>query len=449
MLRKPLKPMPSSGVSDAGTHWHFRTSSSNRPHSSHSSVFPTKSLFYRLLGPFALLVVGIVFLQSQPSMFWNNKDKQKPETVTHVSSAKSSDAAATNRFAFRLFDAVAQKSTDVLISPASVSSALSLPAAGVTSGSNAEKQFAELLPKQQTPISSMSSSDVSIDVATSAWLEKNVLSSFQETAKKLGADIRTAPFTSDDINKWVSEKTKGKIPTILDQLPNPLVAIIVNAIYFKGSWTSKFDKDATAPLPFKGVSKPIPFMRKREFSVPYARIAFDSSSVGIADVPYGKDKPYSAMIVVPQDSLNVDTVIKRLGEEPQLWEAWTGALSERKLNVLALPRFKLEYGVKSMKDALTKLGLKDAFTSNIDSPPFKGVSDDPRVYIEDVLHKATMECTEEGTVASAATAVVMRTRSLMIGGPELIADRPFLFAIRERASGLILFLARIDKPVNP
>lgn len=449
MLRSTSKQMPSAGVSDGYNRRHFPSSASNRPYSSHPNTSTSKSYLYRLVGPFALIAVGIIFLQNQPAMFWRNKDKQKPATVVHVPSTASSDAAAANSFAFRLFDVVAQKSTDVLISPASIGSALALPAAGVTSGSNAEKQFSELLPKKQTPISSPSSKDISIDVATSAWLEKGVLSSFQETAKKSGADVRTAPFTSDDINKWVSDKTHGKIPTIVDQLPDPLVAVIVNAIYFKGAWTSKFDKDATMPLPFEGISKPIPFMRKREFSVPYARVAFDSSSVGIVDLPYGDDEPYSAMIVVPQDNLKVDAVIKRLGEQPQLWEAWTGALSKTQLNILALPRFKLEYGVKSMKDALITLGLKDAFTMNVDSPPFKGVSDDPRVYIEDVFHKATMECTEEGTVASAATAVVLKSRSLVIGGPELIADRPFLFAIRQRDSGSILFIARIDKPVNP
>lgn len=441
--------MPSSSYSDVYNRRQYPSPSLNRTLVSQQTSFFAKSRFYRLLGPLALLAVGIAFLQNRSSMFWRGKGKLKPTTVSHAASTTTQESAASNSFGLRLFDTVAQKSADVLISPASIGSALALPAAGVTAGSDTEKQFSQLLPKQQTPITSLSSADITIDVATSAWLEKNVLPSFQDTVSKLGADVRIAPFTADDVNKWVSEKTHGKISTIVDSLPSQLVAIIVNAIYFKGSWTSKFDKDATSTMPFEGMPKPIPFMRKREFSVPYAKVTFDSSSVGIADVPYGEKEPYSAMIVVPQDGLKLETVIKRLGEQPRLWEEWTGKLSTTKLNVLALPRFKLEYGVKSMKEELKALGLKDAFISNIDAPPFKGLSDDPRVYIEDVFHKATMECTEEGTVASAATAVVIRTRSLVIGGPELIVDRPFLFAIRERASGLILFLARVDKPVNP
>lgn len=438
----------------------FRSQNSLNHRSVPSSIYPrslstcssnpsSRSLLSRLLGPFVLVVVAFVFFHNNSTMFKFNKHKNKPSSLAHVSSISSVDASATNAFAIRLFTTIAGTSSDVLISPASIASALGLTALGVTKDSNAEKQFSSLLPKQPVPITTISSSDITVNVATSAWFGSDVLPSFRETSKTYGADIYTAPFTVKDVNSWVSDKTQKKIPSILDQLPEQLVAIIINAVYFRGDWTSKFDKADTSPQPFEGVSKPIPFMHKRNFPVPFANIPFDETTIKMADIPYGENELFSGTIVVPQGDLKLEKVIERLGEQPQIWHEWTSALAKTKLVFLAFPRFKLEYGVTSLKDPLRKLGLTDAFDLKADAPPFKGISDDPRVVIDDVMHKATIECTEEGTVASAASAVVLQTRSLVIGGPELVVDRPFLFAIRERKSGLILFMARIDKPVNP
>lgn len=123
-------------------------------------------------------------------------------------------------------------------------------------------------------------------------------------------------------------------------------------------------------------------------------------------------------------------------------------MRKQKLDLMALPRFKIKYGVMSLKGELQDLGIKAAFVRDKNNPLFLRMTDNKETYLDDALHKATIECTEKGTVASAATAAVLAFRAAT-ENPKVVLDRPFLFAIRNRGSGALLFLSRVETPVSP
>lgn len=155
------------------------------------------------------------------------------------------------------------------------------------------------------------------------------------------------------------------------------------------------------------------------------------------------------MVIVPQGRAKVGDVIRLFEGGSKIWDTWTGQMVNQTLDAVGMPRFKMEYGVQSLKGELQGMGVRAAFVSNKEKPPFWELSEDPETYMDDVLHKATIECTEKGTVASAATAVVLMTRSMPRKNPEVWMDRPFVFAVRNRNSGALLFLARVDDPMSP
>jgi serpin B len=167
-------------------------------------------------------------------------------------------------------------------------------------------------------------------------------------------------------------------------------------------------------------------------------------------LPYA-DGGFRALLVLPSD--DTPSGLSALASAPGggALRALREQLSERRV-ALSLPRFKLEYGVASLQKPLRAMGLGPAFTaSRAENGPrggFSLMSDDPDVHLSDVLHKALVEVTEEGTVAAAARAAVMMTRSIAINPPteRVVFDRPFVMAIEEAATGAPLFLGTVVHP---
>ncbi len=164
-------------------------------------------------------------------------------------------------------------------------------------------------------------------------------------------------------------------------------------------------------------------------------------------LPYGAGR-FRALLVLPSDAS--PGALSALASQP------SGAAALRALRAslaptrvaLSLPRFQLDYGVASLKKALQAMGLSPAFAASAAAPGFSVMSDDPDVHLSDVLHKAVVEVTEEGTVAAAATAAVMATRSMVVQAPieRVVFDRPFVMVIEEADSGAPLFLGTVVRP---
>lgn len=243
------------------------------------------------------------------------------------------------------------------------------------------------------------------------------------------------------INRWVEGKTKNRIrelvkPGILDALTR---LTLVNAIYFKGDWESPFNKDNSSEEPFlcgRGNTVSTPMMHQRA-TFRYAA----PGPVQLLEMPYsGRD--VAMLVVLPARGVLLSAVEKSL--DARTLALWDQALAARKVEVF-LPRFR-ETSSFRMDRTLKEMGMTDAFNQQL--ADFSGMTEGRNeLYIGAVVHKAFLEVNEKGTEAAAATAVIMQLKSAM---PEPVpvfrADRPFLFMIREKSTGRILFIGRLNDP---
>jgi serpin B len=365
--------------------------------------------------------------------------------------------ASSNTFGINLFkELVAYKpDQNVFISPLSVAAALTMTYNGA--GGNTEEEM-----KQTLGYSGLSDqeinesfrdlvfyltqldSSVSVEIANSIWYRMSF--AFKEEFLNLNrqyfaAEVAGLDFndetSADVINDWVDESTHGKIDNIVKKpIPPEMVMYLINAVYFKGTWTYQFHDSLTTDGEFNlpdGTKKPVRLMfQGAEMSY------FEDSAVQMVDLPYGDEK-FSMTVILPRPGTDINTFVGQLDEEAL--DSRLGALSSTE-GTLYLPRFTVEYEER-LNDVLQAMGIEDAFTHSAD---FSGMRDAKDVYISLVKHKSLLEVNEEGTVAAAVTVVGVGVTSV---GPEpfaMMVDRPFVLMIRERESGVVLFIGMIANP---
>ena len=237
------------------------------------------------------------------------------------------------------------------------------------------------------------------------------------------------------INSWVSNNTKKKIDKIIDQINPMTVMFLINAIYFKGTWTYQFEEENTIETPFylPDNSEKMCQLMKIAGTFNY----YSNDRMKAVDLPYG-DKKFSMTVILPQGDFGIDDLITELNQTN--WNNWIGQFCESEGEIF-LPRFTLEYE-KSLKEVLAQLGMGIAFSGQAD---FTRINKGGNLFISEVKHKSFVEVNEEGTEAAAATSVEI-SRTSVGSGFVFRADRPFVFAIREKNSGSILFIGKIVDP---
>jgi len=256
-------------------------------------------------------------------------------------------------------------------------------------------------------------------------------------AEVAGLDF-ASPDAAPTINAWVAEQTNGRIEEIVQAPISPeLVMFLINAIYFKGMWTIEFDKELTREAPFTladGSQKQVQTMFYPE---PDTVLYYADSQVEVLDLVYG-GKAYSMTIVLPAQGTDLAPMIESLDSET--WNRWVGGLALRTA-IVAMPKFTLEYELE-MSEVLKALGMGIAFEPyNAD---FSRIYQGPEnLYISRVKHKTFVDVNEEGTEAAAVTSVEVGVTSVP---PMIRVDRPFLFVIREKYSGTILFMGVMMDP---
>lgn len=245
------------------------------------------------------------------------------------------------------------------------------------------------------------------------------------------------------INAWVEQKTEQKIKELIPEgILNELTRLVLtNAIYFKGDWASQFDEIFTEPAPFyfaEGESITVPMMhQKGQFGYGHA------PGVQILELPYlGGD--LSMVILLPDKVDGLAQLEQQLTAENLVRWTWLVSNNEGEVE-LSLPRFKLSCAFK-LNQMLKSMGMVDAFSD--EAADFSGIDGTKYLYISAVLHKAFVAINEEGTEAAAATAVVLKIRGLPEPLVNFRADHPFIFLIREKSSGSILFLGRVVRPTE-
>lgn len=377
-----------------------------------------------------------------------------------LSSAELRLIEVDNSFALKLFREVNTQDTtggNLFISPLSVAMAL-----GMTyNGADGETQqaMAQTLELEDMTIPEVNEAyrdliallldldpRVEFGLANSIWHRDDM--SFEQAfldinreyfnAEVTGLDFND-PSAADVINSWVSDATNGKIEEIVAKpIDGVLVMFLINAIYFKGDWAHQFDKGLTRDAEFTlidGTQKQVETMFHQE---PAEVRLYSDDLIRAVDLPYGGDA-FSMTVLVPQSGVHPDDVIGQL--DGSRWQAVIGGLEDNG-RIVGMPKFTLEYEIE-LKDVLKALGMEVAFTPGVAN--FSKIRPGNDLYIDRVKHKTFVDVNEEGTEAAAATLVGVGV--IDVGGPSrFLVDRPFLFVIRERFSGAIIFIGKILDP---
>lgn len=372
-----------------------------------------------------------------------------------LTSAEQSVVGASNAFSFAWWNRLntVQRDANVFVSPLSASFALGMTMNGAAGQTFAEMQSA--LQFGQTPLRdinegyrSLISLLVDLDpavtttIANSIWHRNDF--SFNQTffdtvSKYFDADVTGLDFANTTaslaaINGWVSSNTNGKITTILDAISDNAVMYLINAIYFNARWREKFDASKTTDDSFKragGGLDPVRLMN-RTGDMLYA----ESPAWQAVDLPYG-NTAFSMTVVLPDETTDVETVAASFNAPT--WNALTTSLVEREVQ-LSLPRLRLSYE-RTLNDDLRALGMVIPFVG--DAADFTRMSPaGNRLFISNVKQKAFVDVHEEGTEAAAVTSVEVGVTSAPII-PVVRVDRPYIFVLRERLTGTILFMGKV------
>ncbi len=357
---------------------------------------------------------------------------------------------AGNDFAFRFLDQVygSAPDTSVFLAPLSASMAL-----GMTMNGTAGATFEEMRSVLGFDVMTLNQINqgykdlmdlllnldptVEVGIGNSIWYREGfpVREDFLERTREY-FDARASALNFADpgaagiINGWVKDQTRGRIEKIVDDpIDAATVMILINAVYFKGTWTSQFDKKKTAQATFtgrSGATGSVPLMQLAD-TLRYA----ETDRYQAVDLPYG-GRAFSMTLVLPKAGQAMEELVGSL--DPASWDQLVAGLQRREGTVF-LPRFRMEWD-KILNETLQAMGLKLAFIPG--QADFSGLSDAAGgLYISRVRQKTYVDVDEEGTEAAGVTSVEIRDSAS--DRFFFRADRPFLFVIRERFSGTILF----------
>ena len=370
-----------------------------------------------------------------------------------------------NAFDVDLFKKLCESSDEnIFISPLSVSLALSmllLGSSGATKqqlekalGVEVDKHLTSQI-KSMNNILRSNSSSLQIKLANSVFPSKTfkminkykseVVNAFKCQIQTLDYE-KNAPKCIKTINDWVASCTNGKIKDLLSDLKSDTACVLVSCIYFKCDWYDKFKKRNTCNGYFNCTEKKRSLVKMMHQRNHYLYRSVDESGFRCLKIPYKKPN-FRMLIILPNKSFGLDEVINKLDDKAI--ESLKVDSNFRKEDVaLKMPKFKIEYQTNLNKN-LRSLGVKDVFEKW--EADFGAMSRDARqpdrnLYVDEVIHKAFVETSEEGTEAAAATVVrggLVRTCARKFSPRPIYftVDHPFLFLILYK--NLTLFMGKV------
>jgi serpin B len=366
---------------------------------------------------------------------------------------------ASNRFGFDLYARAKSRDQNLICSPASAAVALTMTLAGArgstqaqmagvlhldaSKAADAHASFASLL---ATLNGRDGHSGVALHLGDRLW--GHVGYTFRPEFLTLLAERYRAPLEVVDfgapeaaratINRWGAVETHGRITEVLPPRAVTLRTrlVLTNSVYFKGRWATPFvdTHDGAFTTAHGEVTAKMMSVTER---FAYARVG----DVQIVQLPYAGG--LSMVVVLPGAPDGLEAAEARAAGA---YDDWVSALRPARVDV-KLPRWKLD-STMSLKDQLTAMGMPIAFTEQAD---FSGMTGKPGLFIGGVLQQAFVEVNEVGTEAAAVTAVIMEGESAPAATEPPVAfyaDHPFLYLIRDDATGTILFMGRVVDPTH-
>lgn len=398
--------------------------------------------------------IALAAIQCQPS---EDIEPNLPD-LSPLQTIELNTVQGGNDFSFDLFNKVVQSeptNTNVFVSPFSVSMALAM----TSNGANAELRatMAAILGYNDLSQAEVNSAFKSLEKrvkemdnrvqfnnANSVWYRsgKVVKSSFSESLiNYYNADIRGEDFqnpqTVNNINNWVSNKTQGKIPSIIEQINPEHVMFLINALYFKADWKVPFDPKETQDRGFQLASNEtvqVPTMMTKKAKYRY----LSHRDVELVDIPYGNGQ-FSMTVLMPNSDISLNKFTESLNVIAL--NNWLNASAEVGYD-LYLPKFKLAYEI-SLNSVLKQMGMGEAFSGSYGG--FSEIFNDNQHHvISEVKHKTFVDVNEQGTEAAAVTSVGIVVTSLP---PSVRVNKPFVYVIREKHTDAILFIGKMENPL--
>ncbi|MEK6981324.1 MAG: serpin family protein [Candidatus Micrarchaeota archaeon] len=425
-------------------------------------------MFLLLIIALALFISGCASTKDSNNFLKNETNNKTPEipalqlqlnsTALNLSTEeKKSMVEASNQFAFDLYSKQKTNDENVFFSPYSISSALAITYEGAKGQTAQEIQkvfyFSENESVRRSGFASIynnlnkANKSYNLSTANALWIQKDysILQSYKDIVKNYyGAEATNVDFVNQleqsrlMINNWIENETNQKIKDMIgpNDLDQNIRLIITNAIYFKGSWETKFDKSLTKEEDFEVTSTKIvkAQMMKKTKSFNY----FEDERLQILELPY-KDNELSMLIILPKEemtSLESNLSLENLNR-------WKQKMQTQEVDV-SIPKFKFQSKYYLGKN-LIDLGMSTSFDSS--KADFSGITGNKDLSISEVIHQAFVEVNEEGTEAAAATAVEMKPMTLP-SPPVFKADHPFIFIIQDKGTGSIIFIGKVNDPTK-
>ncbi|PKP04041.1 MAG: serpin family protein [Bacteroidetes bacterium HGW-Bacteroidetes-9] len=370
---------------------------------------------------------------------------QKDEQIINIS----------NHFGINLFRETALADDgNLMLSPLSASTALTM----LLNGCNTEtyNQIRNMLGYDSLLLDEINNSykslvqqllnldpETNLALANSAWYRKDFM--VKQTyldqlnnyfdAKTEALDFNS-PSALETINNWAKDNTNGKIEKVLDNISSDAVMFLMNALYFNGNWTYRFDKNKTSLLPFNSENNIATDVEMMRGEFPF-RMHSNNNCTAI-EINYGRQN-FAMDIIVPKGTLTEYLNELNTGSWQSIIEG-LDAIPEPTSAELIVPKFRFDYE-KYLNDELKALGMTYAFDPTL--ADLSGISD-ANIYVSFVKQNTFVDMNEEGTEAAAVTTVGIYDTSAPL---PFIVDKPFIFAIRERISNTLLFIGKVELPV--
>jgi serpin B len=367
---------------------------------------------------------------------------------------------AMNAFTTSAYRQLAGGNANLILSPFNIGTALSMALAGARGQTSDQIQSVLHLrydPTYDSALGAMlddlnkagNAGGNELHTANGLWVQKGL--AIQPAFENTLANNYHAPLTQLDfmgnpegarsqINAWTEEQTKGKIQNLFPagSLNAQTRLVLTSAIYFYGKWQEPFLSSRTQPAPFvlpTGATTQADFMNQTEH-FGYA----ETAGAQILEMRYA-GTGIAFDVLLPKTAGGLPDLQKSLTFENLT--GWLGTLSARNVQV-SLPKFRVESEF-SLRQALSAMGMPAVFSDKAD---FSGIDGKGRLAISEVVHKAFVDVSEQGTEASAATGITMRATAMRMPEKAVVfrADHPFLFLIRDTRTGLVLFIGRLMNP---
>uniref|UniRef100_A0A8D0PI17 Serpin domain-containing protein n=1 Tax=Sus scrofa TaxID=9823 RepID=A0A8D0PI17_PIG len=370
---------------------------------------------------------------------------EKPLSPLWLPAHKNAVVSSNPDFAFSLYKqlALAARRENVIFSPLSVSMALaflSLGARGTTLTELLEGLKFNLTKTPEAEIHqgfqhllralSQPSNLLQLNVGNAMFVDERLklLDKFVQDAHELYfSEAFSISFKDSDaavefINNYVKNKTKGKIVDLFKQLSPDTVLVLVNCIYFKAKWKMPFNPS---------------FTTEADFHVSKNRTVRELACT-VVELPYTSND--SALFILPDDGRMAAVEAQLL---PETLRRWRDSLHQRRITALHLPRFSVS-GDYKLHDILPHLGIKKVFSHQAD---LSGITDQARLKVSQVVHRAVLDVDEEGTEGAAATGISIELTSIEFLTVHF--NRPFLFSIIHKDTQSIIFSGKVTNPSSP